>query len=592
MRKLLMLAVTLLLCCPLLAQENKDSVFQQLRKTYLMLYNEPDKEAEFYEASEKMKTYYLQHDQLDSYYKCRINEALYDSERGYTYRAVKKANNTLEDMKKDNIKQYQVVYTVLGSIFDERGNYRMAEQYYRDALKNAAPKDTGSLIGIYSRLADLKSTREPQEAWQWNEKFGSLVVNNPDFYKVYLILKGQISFFLADRNKFDQAYQEMKHLLIQHPEVNELGTKSMQLMHEVLHGHYDEALTIIREDTLNQDDLNQLDIHIKAYEMMGMERMAMEQVDKRRNLRDSLNSNMLFDNINEINAELGVFKLNQEAAREREIWLGAVIILLLLGLALVISRYLMRRRYQKRLLKQNRELEIALDRAQESDRMKSSFIEHVSHEIRTPLNVITGFAQVITNPVYELNEEERNVMLNDISKNTLEITNIVNELLEVAEDESKEHYQQNDDIRIEQMCKDMMTRMEVFNNGKLQMRFHSMIDNKLTIHSNRNALEKILSQLMKNAIKFTEKGTVELQVRERAANGGIEFAVTDTGIGIPEEYHEKVFERFFKVDSFKQGMGLGLTTSRKMAELLGGTLDVDSNYRKGARFLLVVPHHA
>jgi signal transduction histidine kinase len=119
-----------------------------------------------------------------------------------------------------------------------------------------------------------------------------------------------------------------------------------------------------------------------------------------------------------------------------------------------------------------------------------------------------------------------------------------------------------------------------------------MIDDNFVIRSNRIALEKILIQLMKNAIKFTQKGFVELRVRERAGNGGIEFSVTDTGIGIAEQDYEKIFERFYKVDSFKQGMGLGLTMSRKIAERLDGSLDIDPSYKKGARFLLVIPCHS
>ena len=94
---------------------------------------------------------------------------------------------------------------------------------------------------------------------------------------------------------------------------------------------------------------------------------------------------------------------------------------------------------------------------------------------------------------------------------------------------------------------------------------------------------------MKNALKFTQQGEIELKVRERAANGGLEFTITDTGIGIDEQYHEKVFERFFKVDPFKQGLGLGLTMCRKMAELMGGSLTIDSSYKKGTRFVLILP---
>lgn len=582
--------MTLLLCClGVTAREQQDSAFQQLRKQYFMLYSEPDKVDEFYEASEKMKSYYLQTDNLDSYYKVRINEALFDTEHGYTYRAIKKANNTLEDMKKDGIKQYQIVYTVLGTIFDSRGNYRMADRYYRDALNNAAPTDTGSLISIYSRLASLKSTREPQEAWEWNEHFGAMSEKMPEYYKVYLILKGQISFFLNDKKQFGKAYQELKELLRHHPNINNYGITTMQMMDEVFDGQYNKALQSIKEDSVHLNDLNQIDIRIKAYEMMGMNREALDEVNRRRDVRDSLNSDMMFNNINEINAELDIAKINEKATKERELWFAVVIVLLVMGLGLVVSRYLMRRRHQKELLKQNKELEIALSRAEESDRMKDSFIQHVSHEIRTPLNIITGYAQIITNPDYELEEDERNRMLHDISKNTSEITYIVNELLEVADDESREHYHKNDLIMVNEFCKRMMGHAEQTNTKRLELIFQSELDDDMIIHSNRRVLEKIIGQLLNNAIKFTDSGYVELKVHESPDHGVIRFIITDTGIGIAEDNREHVFDRFFKEDPFKQGFGLGLTMCRKMAILLDGSLHLDKEYKTGARFILTLP---
>lgn len=334
--------------------------------------------------------------------------------------------------------------------------------------------------------------------------------------------------------------------------------------------------------------------------MMGRNDLALQISARRRDLRDSLNSDLLFDNINEVNAEMGLVRLSEKAAqeriemsekasREREQWLAIVIGLLIVALGLIVWRHLTRRAYQKRLVKQNKELEIALDRAQESDRMKTSFIHHVSHEIRTPLNIITGFTQVITNPHYQLDEAERNQMLNDISKNTIEITNIVNELLELAEDESREHYVKDKGVDVNSVCESVMQQMAMLNYGQLTLSYKNMLDDHFTITTNRNALERILIQLMKNALKFTEEGTVELRVRERAGNGGVEFSITDTGIGIAEENQERVFERFYKVDAFKQGLGLGLTMSRKMAELLDGSLEIDKEYKKGARFVLVLP---
>ena len=594
--RILLLSLVFLLFSSVKAEDlKKDTAFANLYRHYFELYADSNEQA-FYEASARLKEYYLKYDKIDSYYKVYLNEILYDTEQGKTYRAIKKANTMLKEMEEKNDKHYDIVYSALGNIYDMRGNYRMANKYYQDALKACAPKDTGSLIGIYSRIASLQAHREPNKAREVNELFGKMAGKFPEYYKVYTVLKGEIAFYLKDRKQFEEAYQQYLQISKEHPLMDAYGKDMMGMVKAAFSGDYDTALKILDKESIDFDLLDRCDMRIQIYEMMGNREKALQEVARRRDLRDSLNSDMLFESINEINTEMGIQKIEERSRMDREradkrqkMLLIAIIVLLLAALGLVISRSLVRRRYQKRLLKQNRELEIALSRAEESDRMKTSFIKHVSHEMRTPLNVITGFSQIITNPWYNLNEEERNKMINDISANTIEITNIVNELLEVSENESKEHYQLDDNVNINKLCEEVMNRMALFNNGKLKLQYKCMIDDNYVIRSNRIALEKILCQLMKNAIKFTQKGFVELHVRERAANGGIEFAVTDTGIGVAEQDYEKIFERFYKADPFKQGMGLGLTMSRKIAERLDGSLNIDPTYKKGARFLLVVP---
>lgn len=594
--RLLLSFLMLFVFSALWAEESqKDTAFTNLYRHYFELYADSDEQA-FYEASVKMKEYYLEHNKRDSYYKILLNEILYDTEQGKTYRAIKKANAMLEEMEQKNDKRYDIVYSALGNIYDMRGNYRMANKYYQEAVKACEPNDTGSLISIYSRIASLQAHREPQKAWEVNELFGKMAVKSPEYYKLFTVNKGEIAFYLKDKKRFEEAYKQYQQICQDHPLINSHGKDMMGMARAAFDGDYDTALKILDKESIDFDPLDRCDMRIQIYEMMGHREKALEEVAKRRDLRDSLNSDMLFESINEINSEMGIQRIQDRSRMDRErankrqkLLLSAIILLLLAALGLVISRSLVRRRYQKKLLKQNKELEIALSRAEESDRMKTSFIQHVSHEIRTPLNVITGFAQIITNPWYNLEEEERNKMISDISTNTIEITNIVNELLEVAEGESKEYYQQNDNVNINLLCKDVMDRMMLVNNGKLQLQYKSLIDDNLVIHSNRIALERILCQLMKNAIKFTQKGSVELRVRERAGHGGIEFSVTDTGIGIPEKDHEKIFERFYKIDPFKQGMGLGLTMSRQIAERLDGSLNIDPTYKKGARFLLILP---
>jgi signal transduction histidine kinase len=249
----------------------------------------------------------------------------------------------------------------------------------------------------------------------------------------------------------------------------------------------------------------------------------------------------------------------------------------------------MRRRLQKKLIKKNKELEIALSRAEESDRMKDSFIEHVSHEIRTPLNVITGFAQVIANTDYSLDDESRKHMLKEINKNTQEITYIVNELLEVAENESREYYPKEDILHVNSFFYKLLHDGEMYNTNHLTLNYSSTVDNNFTIKTNRRVLEKVIIQLMMNALKFTPEGTVTMDIQPSSNDDMLRVMITDTGIGIPEEHRDHIFERFYKVDTFKPGFGLGLTISRKLAVLLGGSLVLDNEYRNGSRFVLYLP---
>ena len=270
-------------------------------------------------------------------------------------------------------------------------------------------------------------------------------------------------------------------------------------------------------------------------------------------------------------------------------WMAVVIILLAIIIVVGIAWLLWARRKNKQLSKQNKELEVALDRAEESDRMKTSFIEHVSHEIRTPLNVITGYAQIITNPNYQLDTQERNQMLAAIGKNTSDITDIVNELLEVAQDESRNQYAKEDTINCNQLCRDVLAESEIVNNGRLELRFKTQVADDFTFLSNATGLKRVLQALINNSLKFTEQGFIELSASYDAVRKVLVLAVSDSGIGIPKKYHSHIFHRFFKVDPFKQGVGLGLTMAQKITLLLGGQIDIDSDYKDGCRMVVELP---
>ena len=277
--------------------------------------------------------------------------------------------------------------------------------------------------------------------------------------------------------------------------------------------------------------------------------------------------------------ELEMTAENERYMRQQHITRLAIMaaVILLLFVYIVV-----RHRVQARLAK-------ALEHAKESDRMKTAFVQHISHEIRTPLNIITGFAQVVSNPDYELSKEDRNRIMADISHNTTEITNFVNELLELSESESQSVYQLDEDVDVAAICQEAIEASETANQGRLVLSVSSELPEGYRLKSNAAAIRKILDRLMSNALKFTVNGSVT--IRLKSEKGQLKIEVEDTGKGIPHDQQERVFERFYKIDSFVQGMGLGLTVARRSAQLLGGTLTIDPTYTTGCRFVITLPEN-
>lgn len=588
-RKILVLSIGLLFTLTASSKNIDESAHLALHRHYYRLFD-TDSIEEFYKVSGQLQQNYIQKGNMLSYYKIRQNEIFFDAEHERTFQAITKANDLLEDMRKSKgEKFYELPYMSLGSIFEAHGAYRVSIYYYQEALKSINPKDSTGLAHIYSQLAAINLTRDPDMARQWIERMGNIISYDSLYYKSYLTLKGQYYFYKGEKEDFIKTKQQFDEFLKRTPALDHNGEQILKIIESAFVGKYGEALSLLEQESQDYDDLRSCDIRIRIYEMTGNIKKALEEADKRRDLRDSLSNSLLFNNLNEISASVGVAKLNEEAVKDRELWLGSVIFLLVIAFALMASRSITRRRYQKRIEAQNEELEIALDEAKESDRMKDIFIKHISHEIRTPLNVITGYAQIISNPVFDMRKEERNKMVRAIGQNTVAITNIVNDLLEVSQEDSKERYRRDDHIVVNDFCRQIMEEAEKGNVGNLKLSFQTTLPDDFAIQSNLGGIERVIQHLLGNAQKFTEQGQVELRTYEGDDDGMVYFAVSDTGSGIPEELHEQVFEQFYKLNFFKQGLGIGLSMSRKIATLLGGTLTIDKDYHEGARFIFAVP---
>lgn len=226
----------------------------------------------------------------------------------------------------------------------------------------------------------------------------------------------------------------------------------------------------------------------------------------------------------------------------------------------------------------------ARNRAEESDRLKSAFLANMSHEIRTPLNAIIGFTSVLPDVQ---DAAERQQLLDLVHENTQKLLVIIDDVVNISKVESgqEELVMTNFDLNL--VLHELADRYEkdVKDGVEMQTQFAA---EQLNITTDINRLTEVVKHLLSNATKFTDKGRIVLGY-DAPSNGRIRMWVSDTGKGIAPEHLERVFERFFKVDEFIPGAGLGLSICRTMAYSLGGTVEVTSTPGEGSTFWFEIP---
>ncbi|HET9569868.1 MAG TPA: histidine kinase dimerization/phospho-acceptor domain-containing protein [Bacteroidales bacterium] len=245
------------------------------------------------------------------------------------------------------------------------------------------------------------------------------------------------------------------------------------------------------------------------------------------------------------------------------------------------------------------ELIAAKEHAVESDRLKSAFLANMSHEIRTPMNGILGFAELLKEP--NLTGEEQQQYIEIIQKSGDRMLNIINEIIDISRIESGlmkiDVCECNVNIQLNELCIFFLPEAKA---KGLELQIQCALPNELAmIHTDRDKLNAILTNLIKNALKFTQSGTILIGYElhsKNSATGHQEFVfyVKDTGMGIPKERQDAIFERFIHADienkKAMQGAGLGLAISKSFVEMLGGKIWVESMVDEGSTFYFALPN--
>ena len=518
----------------------------------------------------------------------------------------------LEAMQKEALSEdYKLglisCYKLMALIYNSKNNTSLAFQYQKEALdlseQYSSEEEDFNRSNIYATLVCFLLDMENSE--------------NADFYlqKAFQTAKTSNQLFVAkfyeamywkrkkDTHRMLQNIHEMEALNIP-ARINAIREAWFQYYKET--GEYEKANEVL--DSLQKDNYfnTQNFLQKKALTLKhipGKEKETIFYYDQYQNYIDSINKADAQISLEEFATIMDVTRLNAEntelelAVNKQRLYvvygflvgLGIFILAMSFFTLKVVKLNKSLRRSKKDLQKRNQALIEAdliitqeKERAESASKMKTAFIQNMSHEIRTPLNSIVGFSQALAE---ELEDNEDIKMYADIiSQNSNDLLKLVGDVIELSSLEVADQKEEMSPIYIDSLCTTAIIQIKHKLAPGVELQFNAW-ENEFPIQSSERRIITVLSNLLHNAAKFTPKGSIIVDCRLSDDEKQIEITITDTGIGIPEDKQEWVFERFAKVDEFSQGSGLGLSISRLAAQRIGGDVIIDSTYKDGCRML-------
>ena len=489
------------------------------------------------------------------------------------------------------------VSNMMGHIYNTCGNIPGAEAEFMksaEQIKGTRFEKDG-LPFIYLAMAHVQLNNDIQRSLYWLDVTEKELDGKKDSWNYYRCLadiyaiKAIVRFKQKDYDSFRSCIAKMEEAEKQNRNpIADLFTPYARIYVTLLDQGPDEAFAQVKTlRNLKEQYLLECDI----YRYMGDDDRAFMTQRELMHKRDSITGVMIVENIDRTDEEMKLMKRGQKMARLMNYILFGGVLLAMLTIVLMARNIMIRRKFNKKLMAKNTELKRAYKKVTATDEMKTEFIMSVSHEIRTPLNIINGFSQVLAEMGPDMGDEQRKEIAKTIGHNTYQITSLVNKMLAMANDSTKDLMEQaelTDGIAI---CKKAMENMPQVDDTKIKVTLEDQTDGNGLLFTNANSLLLMLSNLLENAAKFTDEGHIILKVRTETQKGRkmMLFSVEDTGCGIPSDKIGTIFQRWVKVNEFKEGLGLGLAYCWETAQKLGGTLTLDQTSEAGTTFTLSLP---
>lgn len=551
-----------------------DETFHALRDSMSRAFNTGDS-AHFFSAIKNLEDYLLSQDDLHNYYTQRCNEIVFLMNRQKIWEAYKAARQLSKELRERGLdKEMYMAINMMGHIYRYCGNFDAAKKAFREVI--ALMEKYGyyeSMPPIYMNIVNVEMGDDPIEAIEMLNRASEIAKKYSPERVFDIETRRVLSYYnLGDTEKFEEGYKYYKEGVKNG--LSSVHGRTIEIYHEAYLGNIDKAIEMAHAEMGEQG----ADIITNLYKNAGMWKEAYESLRMEKASDDSINNVILSNNMQGIQDEIRIFEMERESAKNRMIGMSAVIVLLLLLIGALTYIVISRRRHE-------RQLKEAYEHALESDNMKTAFIRNINHEVRTPLNIISGFAQVISDPNIDLSVEERQNISQMVLKNTNLITSQFDEMIELSLNENSGEAVKTEDLDVTQALADIINEhKEKVSNG-VDLHLHSMLPEGFTTQINKKMLYRMVNILLDNAIKNTTSGYII--VKADADDKHLKITVEDTGCGIAPEEADRIFERFVKLDKFKEGLGLGLTLCKMLAQRIGGDVVLDTTYAgPGARFVI------
>ena len=544
--------------------------------------------------------------QWDNYYRSWQLRSNALSAMGKLQLALQETQRMLSDAKERNNKLgHAMAYKQIGVIYLNMKQTEPAVdalQHYAELMKDEE-SDISSLSNIYYRMAkaydyDEAYDKELQVTNDWKrflrEKVG--LRTDPEArecYNAWYLAKAAAYIGLKQFENAREALDSASyHAHLINTSLSLHHTYKMQARYYLARG--DAANALLYTDSVrlvtNEKDDHTSEIRAQALMMLGMGSEAAEIYQRLYHEKDSVFGRDARQHLDELNTlfQIDELKTEQQRTKFRYTLIAASSIVLALVVLLIFGR-----RNTIRQKKVNEQLRIANERAIVSSKMKTEFIRNISHEIRTPLNIVSGFTQILTSPDMDLPAGSKRDIQERVTENTDRITKLVDRMLELSDVNNETLIDRNDQTNALNIVSQAIDYSGITlhtrpGNADAAVVFNTLdneeVASSVALLTNSRYAVHALAQLLENAVKFTNEGSITLRMTSSGTK--VCFSVEDTGIGIPADQTEHIFEEFVQLNEFADGAGIGLTVARSIAQRMGGNLWLDTDYTQGARFVL------